>query len=224
MSFVSLRFTFSNFDCSDDKARAIVKNWLVKHALNDDYILCCEKYDKYGKETKHHLHMNCYSDKDLKKDTVQRWFRTYLADIYEISVKGNKDYAIAVKSQPDDEDRWWRYILKEKGAKVYCSPSKKEFVLNNMSLAIDERKRTIELNNQHLQKYLDKSSVKGKMFNELKKIEVKTHKEFMKNAINYYLGKTLTPPFTKLDDMYIEYQLLTGLMDWEKWYKIRYEL
>ena len=222
MSFVSLRWTFSNFECSDDKARGIVKNWLLKHDLGKDYIMCCECKDKYGKDTAPHLHLNAYTNKEVKKDTVQRWFRVYLRDIYEYEVKGNKDYALSIKTQPDDEDRWWRYILKEEGAKIKSSESKKQFIKDNMHLAIDERKRTIELNNKHLQKYLDKSSIKGKMYQSLKSAEVTTHREFVVGAIQFYLGKSMTPPFTKLDDMFIEYQILVGLMSVDNWYKLKY--
>lgn len=223
MSYISLRWTFSNNELSDDQARAGVKRWMEKHDLQHEYIMCIECKDKYGKETKRHAHVNIYTDKEIKKDTAQRWFRNYLRETFDVVLSGNRDYSLAVRC-PDDEQRWWRYILKEEGAKIWRSENKAQFVKDNKALAIDERKRTIELNNKHLQKYLDKSSVKGKMYQELKKNNIDNHKSFILGAIEYYLGKCMTPPFSKLDDMFVEYKLLVGLMDKEEWYNLKYSV
>lgn len=222
MSYIQLRFTYSNFsDLHEDVGTEIVKQFMYDNDLHHKFLMCIEKYDKYGKETAPHIHANIYHQDDYKKNTLQKKFRE-LVKTYDYNLSGNKDYSIRVLAQPDDEERWWRYILKESGARLFCSKNMEDFADEYKKLAQDERKRTIELNNKYLQKYLDKSSFKGKMYQFLQKSQVTTHKDFIISAIKYYLEKQTTPAFTKLDDMFIEYQLLTGIMSVEDWYSQKY--
>jgi hypothetical protein len=221
MSYIQLRVTHSEFNADYDE----VKRVLVKFAdeIDATHMLGhLEKYDKFGKETKHHIHMNMYVDDDVKKDTLQKKFKKKMS-AYGYNLSGLKHYSIRVLVECEDEDRWWRYILKEKnGTPFFGSGFKPEQINEWKLLAQDERKRQVESNNKALDKYLDKSSFKGKLFKYCEENCIETHREFFKTFIEYSWKEGKVPAYTKIDDYYVDYQVNVGLMTLDELYDKKY--
>ena len=116
-------------------------------------------------------------------------------------------------SFPDDEDRWWRYVLKEEDAICGWSSDKHTFVEDNIALAKDERKNQIRRNIEARDRYLDKDSFKGKMYQHFSdELAITTEREFYIELIKYYQRKNKVPPFSKLKDYWIDYQIMTNLI------------
>lgn len=219
MSFIHLRFTYSLFDISVNSAKGVLTHHFARDISCNKYICSLEKQNKrLDANVKPHLHILYYTDKEYKKETLQKKFREKIFQLHDIKVKGNCHYCIQVFSQPDDEDRWWRYAIKEKGAKLWFTKSMSNFIKDNLKLAQDEYARTQAYHQTMIQKYLDKSSFKGKMFKALADKNIDTHKDFIMNSIKYYIEKKQTPPFTRLNDMFWEFQILNGKISYEDYY------
>lgn len=211
MSFVQLRFTHSLLDIS-----ALVATGHLRKYLNDlgveQFIMCVEQQDKFGKETHEHIHCNFIEPNGFKKDTLQKKFKQKLL-VYDITVSGNKHYSLRVVAQPEDEDRWWRYCLKEKNKMpILQKGHDKEQMKEWRLLARDERERQIKKNNEDLDRYLDKSSFNGKMFQKFKEEEVIGFHNFGKRYINYCMENSKVPSFSKIEDYYYLYKIQMGLM------------
>ncbi len=218
MSYLQLRFTGSFYDDPSHNftKRQIIKN-IKDNYLVDKFIYVEEKNNKMGEETTPHIHFHGYTDKDVKKDSLQKFIRR-LGEKYGYTIKGNKCYAVNILGDPDDEERWYRYCLKEEGAKVAFKGFEKEELKKMRILAQEERKLQIERNKKAHSAYLDKSTFKGKMFDFFKKEGVASHRPFIIGMIKYYLEKGKVAPFSKFNDYWIDYQISTGLMTPEEYY------
>lgn len=225
MSYLQLRLTHSLVDdlSRDDALQCIRKYATDISAVK--FMYCVEDQDKFGKDTHEHIHFNCYiDDDDAKTDTYQRKFKRQM-EKFGFPISGNKHYSLKVLVDVGDEDRWWRYIMKqEKNIKIgshgFTTPQLNEW----RKLAVDERLRQIQKNNEHLDNFLDKSSFKGKMyvyFNE--ELVIRTHKNFVINYIKYCQKHHKVPSFQKIEDYWIDYRLQVGLLTPEDWYKLTYE-
>ena len=88
-----------------------------------------------------------------------------------------------------------------------------EFVENNIALARDERKQQIKRNIEARDRYLDKDSFKGKMYQHFsEELAITTEREFYIELIKYYQKKNKVPPFSKLKEYWIDYQIMTNLI------------
>lgn len=213
MTHCEIRFTHEHFEINDDKCVSLLKAFLKKQKFEiRDYIYGIERIDKWGEKTKAHIHFKFESGYDIKKNTLQKNFREFMR-AYGFPVSGVKHYAIMIESQPDDEDRWWRYVLKEEDALIGCNEGMKKFVEENMALAQDERKRQIQKNREARDRFLDKDSFKGKMFQYFTaELTITTEREFYIELIKYFQAKSKVPPFSKIKDYWRDYQIQTGLM------------
>lgn len=222
MSFIQIRLTGASYgDASFNWTRGrLLKEFREKYQPSK-YLYTIETKDKYGKDTEPHIHFNCELNEPVKKDTLQAWFRRF-SNNAGFPLKGNKCYSIRVLADMEDEDRWWRYCLKEQGSKSFSKGFDKQQLKNWRMLAVDERNRQIEKNNKALDKYLDKSSFKGKMFSFFQEKEISTHKPFVIGLIKYYMEKSQVPPFSKIDDYWIDYKISVGIMSVEEYYEFRY--
>lgn len=222
MAYLQLRFTGLYYeDPSHNWTRGkLINNFIKKYDISK-YIYVQETFDKFGKETTPHIHFNCVIDAEVKKDTIQRWIRR-TAEANSYNLKGNKCYSVRVLGDPEDEDRWWRYCCKEKGAKVSARGFSKSKIIEYKKLAQDEREQQIKRNLQAQESYLDKSSFKGKMFDLFKKEDIKSHRPFIIGIINYYNKKGKIAPFSKFNDYWLDYQISTGLMTAEAYYDATY--
>lgn len=222
MVYLQLRFTGSHYDDPSHNwtNHRLLKQFRKKYDVTQ-YIYVEEKFDKFGKETTPHIHFNCIVAEEVKKDTLQRWLRR-TAETAGKPLKGNKCYSLRLIGDPDDEDRWWRYCCKEKGAKVTFRGFEKSKIVHYKIMAQDEREQQIKRNLQAQDNYLDKSSFKGKMFDFLKKEGVDSHRPFIIGLIKYYLEKGKVAPFSKLEDYWIDYQISIGIMTPEQYYDRTY--
>lgn len=222
--YIGMRFTHSKFpDLKENpkKAMALVRAfWSQKKYKMVKYIQCIEKLDSFGQPCKGgdhiHIHMLCDPEHPHKKDSVQRDWRNW-CKTREIVIKGKEHYALCYDVSPEDEDRWFRYPLKEQGATIKCSENMVEFVKQMMPIAIDERKRQIEDNVKAQERFLDKSSFKGKMYEEFDKQGIDQERIFAIKYIKYCREKQKIPSFSKIEDYWIDYQMATGRMTAEFW-------
>lgn len=188
----------------------------------DDYVMGEEKTNKFGEPTHWHYHINFYTDKEIKKDTVQKWIRnTY-------NLKGNAQYCVRVHIDLEDRNRWWRYPMKEKLVihskdidECLEGATLKELKL----LAKDEKKRQCEQNVKSRQNLLDKNAFRDNMFRYFKdeyKAVIPSDKILWCKMSMYYIKHSKTPPFSKLDDVVIDFKVSIGHITIEEVYDIRH--
>lgn len=221
MSYIQLRITHSLIDATADMVRYHLEKFIKEKYDSTKYALCTEKIDKFGKETHEHIHCNFYTDNmDIKKNTLQQQLKKKFTKLgYEL--KGTKHYSVRILGDPDDEDRWWRYCWKE-DTKVKHFGFDEETVENYKILAPDEREQQIKKNNEHIDKYLDKSSFKGKMYEKFKEQGIKDHRSFTIEYIKYCQKNHKVPSFTKIDDYFLDYKISSGLITPDEWYDEKY--
>lgn len=218
--YMGMRFTHSQFsDLSANKAISIVKNFWTQTKYNcQQYTWGVEKLDSLGKSTHEHLHFHAVIDPDREylKNSIQADFRKVMKS-YGYKIEGNKHYALCYNVSPEDEARWLRYPFKEEKGKHGCSPDLKEFMMEQRAIAQDERKRQIEDNLKAQERFLDKSSFKGKMYEKLDEDGVEDERLFAIEYIKYCREKQKIPSFSKIHDYWIDYQMSTGRMTAEYW-------
>lgn len=211
--FLEVRFHYSYFDLSSNSAvKTHIKRWIGKQKFKmTKYLYGFETKNKFGEDTQPHIHFKFEIDEDAKKNTLQKSFKTYMSNL-GIELKGVKHYAIILTAQPEDEDRWWRYVLKEEGA-ITGGNMDPEWVSLNKALAIDERKLQIKRNCEARARFLENDSFKGKMYLHLKdELKIETEREFYIAMIDYYKSKSKTAPFSKIRDYWPDYKICVGLM------------
>ena len=189
---------------------------------------CEESLNKFGETTSTHWHVNLVLDdhiRDFKKDSFQAWFRRrkYLP-------KGNKCYAIAIVGDPDDEDRWWRYLLKETDA-PFVTDFPEEFKANfevQVAMAQDERKLQIERNIAARERALQNDSFRLKcyssileMFNSRDPASLNDRMIYCE-IMRYYQANNKIPPFNTGMNMVIDFKVHVGLMTIEDYYDTRF--
>lgn len=213
--FVEIRFHYSYFDFSGDAVDATrihIKRWLKQQKFNvTNYLYGFETKNKFGEDTQPHIHYKFETDEDVKKNTLQKNFKTYMKNL-GIELKGVKHYAIILTPQPEDEDRWWRYVLKEEDA-MTGGGMDSEWVHLQTALAVDERKLQIKRNCEARARIMENDSFKGKMYLYLKdELFINSEREFYIAMIDYYKSKSKTAPFSKIRDYWPDYQICMGLM------------
>ena len=112
---------------------------LIKTYSLTEYALCYEKLNKYLEPTHPHFHFNfaCFKN----KETVRMQFLRICENELGRRPKGNTQYSIAGIKEPDDIQRWWRYIFKEKPILKYCKSFTDTEIKQMTLIASDERKR-----------------------------------------------------------------------------------
>jgi len=144
-----------------------VVNYLGKENC-ETFAGCTERLNKFGEHTHLHYHFNITGDfPDLRKDSFQAWFRRR-----PFGPKGNKSYSFKMVGDPEDENRWHRYLLKEgfsglqEHDDIPLFPEDFDCELNK-ALAQDERKIQIQRNLDARERMLNNSSFKTVMFEDI---------------------------------------------------------
>jgi len=225
MSLIGFRFTHSLIpECdSDEGAKRVVhimkqamKNWRL-----EKYVWCIEYKDKFGKDTKPHIHFHGEFENLPSTDGVRKSFkREFEKNGIQITGAVNRKSALWAISRPaviEDEDAWWRYCMKQPGSKLHYTENYKEFAKKWKVAARTQWQLQVEQNNKAVDNFLDKNSFKGKMFEEFKKEGINTERDFVIRYIKYCFEKSKTPSYTKINDYWIEYQMKIGLMSVEEW-------
>ncbi len=184
------------------------------------YIIGEECLNKEGKKTHIHFHLHLECRKDgLKKDTLQKHCRD------KWGWRGKEIYAVQVLETLDDEERWWRYPLKEKRFAVEGDFS--DMDLNQMEIcAKDEKSRTVELLATSKERELMKNQFRDKMYSSFKKKY--EGKDFVGNKIlwceiaKYYYDCGKTPPYNTLDNVVDDVKVYLGYMTVEDLYDLRH--
>lgn len=230
MSLVAFRFTHSLIPGHEDLDGAKKITHMVKKVLKrwelQKYIWCIETKDKFGKDTHPHIHFNAECIGLPTTDGIRKAMkREFEKNDIVITGKPNRNSRVFAISRPqeiDDMVEWWRYPLKQTSSKVFYTKDMKEFVDKWRLVAQDQWERQVKQNNQAVDNFLDKSSFKGKMFEQFQKENVNTEREFVIRYVKYCFEKSKTPSYTKIGDYWIEYQMRVGLMTIEDWVDAHY--
>lgn len=195
---------------------------LIKHLDPEDWKVCYETEDKYGEPTAGHYHINIYTKIEIKKDTLQSWIRsTY--KIYEI--KGNACYSIKFTEDPEDEQRWWRYLYKQKPNCVYSDQFNiwKNITPIQAQMAQDERQLQIKRNRKARAKYEIKETFRQQMFAKMMDENLSQVKKIFVRIIKYYQDDNRTPPFTNLDNIVQDFLLYSQQITSEQYYDFTHQ-
>ena len=212
--FIDLRLTPEFIegyaDCPEEWPIATWFGSIKEYFKPERYIVGVERLDKHGQPTRLHYHINMGEcDIEVCKDTMQKWIRN------NIHAKGNRAYSLRLKGDLDDESRWWRYPLKQKGIKAQGFTDAE---LRDMTmLAKDEYEQTCARNIKTRSKLENKSQFRDKLHKYLKE-EHKTETSIRKLYVliaKYYQDQGNVPPTGKLYDCVIDYLTIIGHLSWE---------
>ncbi|AXH74933.1 MAG: putative capsid protein [Cressdnaviricota sp.] len=187
-----------------------------------DYVMGEEKTNKFGEPTHQHYHINFYTEKEIKKDSVQKWIRN------TFNLKGKEQYCVRVHIDLEDRNRWWRYPMKEK--LIIHSKGLEDALMGTTvkqlkMLAKDEKKRQIEQNLKTRQNLMDKNAFRDNMFRHFKdeyKDNIPEDKKLWCDMSMYYIRHSKTPPFGKLDDTVVDFKVSVGAITIEEVYEIKH--
>lgn len=188
----------------------------------EHHAMAWEKTNKFGESTHKHLHWNIVLDQNFKclnKDSIMAWIRRQ-----PMGIKGNKCYSLKIVGDPEDEDRWWRYIIKESDPwRVAEFPP--DFNLEiQKQLAREERAEQIKKNLASRDKLLKKDSFRLRIFAKMKKqIEdqgnpVVDDKYLWCEFVKLYQKDNRIPPFNTMDNLVLDYKVTTGIITVEDYY------
>lgn len=150
----SVRLTPSAIDASLNHLVFIqVFRDLINKYEPRDYALGYETLNKYGEPTAPHYHFNFICD--AKKKTIQ----TFIRRMDNFVIKGNTMYSVSRHPEPDDYDRWFRYVAKERLLREFCKGFTEDELDKMELLAKDERKRSIKYNIEKRQFALEKQTL-----------------------------------------------------------------
>lgn len=212
--FIDLRITPKFIegyaDCPEEWKIASWFGSIKAYFKPERYIVGREELDKFNAQTHLHYHINMGEcDIDSGKDAMQKWIRNNLF------AKGNRAYSLRINGDLDDESRWWRYPLKQKGIK---SNGFTDDELRDMTmLAKDEYSQATTRNIKTRAKLENKSQFRDKLHKYLKeehKTETSCRKLYVLIA-KYYQDQGNVPPTGKLYDCVIDYLTIIGHLSWE---------
>lgn len=217
----------------NDKSR-VINELLQKFGQYGDvefYAACTEDQNKFGEPTNYHMHFNLVLDdhiQEFRKDSFQAWFRRrpYLP-------KGNKCYSISIVGDPEDEDRWWRYLLKQESNGLTIGLFKNKFPQEfldeldmHTALAQDERKLQIQRNIAARDRALQNDSFRLRAYNYINEnfgeTELTARKIFCE-LIRYYMQNNKVPPFNTMMNMVLDFKVHFGLMTPEDYFDTIYQ-
>ena len=201
----------------------LIKPALFKYLTKDGAVVnssavCKERYNKFGEETHPHYHINLECDMyDFKKENFQKWFRGQ-----PFLPSGNKAYSIKIVGDPEDENRWWRYLLKDDKSKLLDSNFPEGFDIElNRKMAIDERLQQIKKNIEARERLLRTDSFRLRAFAHLSALynnDLKTNRQIFSDLVRYYQENNKIPPFNSLMNMVYDYKVHTKQMTPEDYY------
>jgi len=200
-----------------------LKTYFEKFGTIENFGSCLEEQNKFGEATEPHYHINVELDdsiRDFKKDTFQAWFRQRL-----FLPKGNKCYSIRLVGDPEDTQRWWRYLLKEVGAKIFEFPTLDIDTLALTLMAQDERKLQIDRNVAARDRMLLNDSFRIRCYSAVQTELLGTavnNRSIYCAIIRYYMANNKVPPFNSLMNMVWDYRVHFELMTPEQYYDLVY--
>lgn len=213
-----------------------MKDFLESYGTIEASAACFETKNKFGEDTHPHYHVNVQLDdhnKDFSKEYFQKWIRRQ-----PYQAKGNKAYSVRVVPDPTEEDRWWRYILKENesiGAVIaQCFPQNfpEDFDLHlNTHLAVDERKLQIERNIKARAKALQTDNFRLRMFNKLNTNYLERgfsvaapppSQTIFCDLVQAYQDDNRIPPFNTMSNMVWDFKIHCKYLTALEYYNLKY--
>jgi len=225
-TYYAFRFTPGYFKDPvdfDDLKHYGKNHWIIKKLFGYmspiKYTCGLEKFDSKGRETSPHIHIHMESDKELKKDTVQKWIRT------ELGASGNKAYSVQIFMDVDNLDRWFRYPLKEKDSLTHSKGFSKDELRDMKLLAQDERVQQIKLNLKTEAELENKHQFRDKMFKymTLNHPDVSDEKTVFGLIGKYYQSTNKMVPFSKLRDITNDWLCHAGHITFDSYFEKYYE-
>lgn len=216
-----------------------VLEYLEKNGEVQNWAWVMENKNKFGEDTHPHYHLNIVGYfEDFNKQSFQAWFRRR-----PCLPKGNKCYALQVVGDPEDEDRWWRYLLKQYDPKLLNSGGLKNgnWNLENLPehfkedlekmwyMAYDERQLQINKNCAARERALQNDSFRIRCFNSIADSfpghgsEQIPDKLIYCAMVRYYQDNNKVPPFNTLMNMVFDFKCHFGMMTPEDYYDLRYD-
>lgn len=221
MPYVDLRLTpkyaFDDPDIDEAKglarARTLCK-LLVQHLIPSKYIIAYEKTNRYLEPTHPHLHLAMYTEEDVKKDTLQTWVRRNL------NIKGKQAYCLRVHADVDDEERYFRYCLKERY--IQQVGFTEEEIEDMKDRAQDEKRRNGENALKARQKYEDRNvSFREQMYRDLDTGDI-DEPDIAVAIVQYYREHKRIPPYKNMKEQVLDYRVHKGYLDVKDWYIEKY--
>lgn len=208
-----------------------VLEYLGKYGEVLHWAWCYETSNKFGETTHPHFHVNFEADlMDFNKQSFQAWFRRR-----PMLPKGNKCYAIAVTGDPEDPDRWWRYLMKEmpltdpipESFRPHLPPDFDAEIDKHHFAAVDERKLQIKRNIIARDRALQNDSFRLKVYQHVAELCDKdnimepTDKFIFSTIIRFYMDNNKVPPFNTAMNMVYDFKCHARLMTPEQYFDLR---
>lgn len=189
-----------------------LKGWRDSHGLQGKehqipkHVIGHEEYDKFGRPTHKHSHINaivkCPIDKPHFTQNIQAFLRS-------AGCKGNKCYSVKIFTDVKDETRWLRYPMKE-SMNFTTNGLTDDEVKQMCSNAQDERKQQIIRNLKSEEQALNKNQFRDKMFRHLDKEKIKGTRNIILAIFDYYNENGRDAPIFNLSEKAINYEILRG--------------
>jgi hypothetical protein len=135
---------------------------------------------------------------------------------------GNKAYCIQIREDVEDEGRWWRYCCKE--ALLLHRGFSDEDLGKMVEMAVSERAHQVATNVKTRDRLVNKNQFRDKLFKHLKDnhAAVRDESKLIRLVGEYYQAQSKTPPFSKLQDVVLDYLIVVKSISWEDFIERRY--
>lgn len=219
MSYLELRLTIPELP-SEFQYDAIYKH-IIKELKEEPirYIVGREQHNKCGELIKDHFHISMELEEPINLDS----FRKKLNRSY--GIKGNNMYCLRQHLDlKEDEQRWWRYPIKQHPA--VASKGFTEVELDALHTAgLDEYNQRVKENKLAQEKMLMKNNFRNKLIKYLNNKYNGAHqpdKTIFIDIYTFYKEAHTTCPFKKMPDLIIDMKLETGMITIDEYYDIKY--
>lgn len=195
-----LRFTFSDQDkdlkCLESKSfinrcKLIHMSLLTKispYFYNNQYTSGFEVRNKLG-NCKAHIHV-CFKSTALK-NTIDKAIKRHLSDNYDQEVVGNQAKMFKEWTQLRDENKFWRYPIKQTLDPTKCNGFSKEYLEQQHQIGKDTYAIGQEVAQAKLDKRDNLDTLFLRVYNKLKKsqIQPKNPREIADHFVQFYLDE-----------------------------------
>lgn len=187
------------------------ENGIKREYVIKQYVIGKEKLDKYGRET--HLHYHIALILLIEKTSIQTkaLIKEYLR---RNGAKGNPAYMVRVNEDVKDEDRWFRYSMKQLD---YESDKKGHELL--AKLANDEYKRQVQQNLESEEAQRKKHQFRDKLWKHLDEKKLTGDQEIAKAMFDFYNQNGRDAPIFELQSKVLNYQICRNIKQFSEIYK-----
>ena len=230
--FIKIRITPECCVC-DTKIDDMLKSILKRYDDGDTiYTWGIENHNKFGEETKEHLHFHAYiGNGDIAEISLgahQKWFRENL------HAKGNKSYYVKLLGDCKDHKKFFQYPFKQhtkfntkigfskKGwSNYFMGVTNNEedadewmwSISNLIATASGEYDRTVEMNVKTRERMENKNMFWMKLVNSLKSKYGSLHlpdKTIWIDIVKFYIDNGKTPPWASINDKVLHFKVEVG--------------